>query len=152
MVPDKELFIYKMLQQQQQNTPVFNRMGTLKPYFIFQRNREWSKHVKRCSDSWLLEKQKPKYHTMMSLLNHSSRRAVCRAERKGKQMLNCVASFANSSEVSQKAEHDWSHQLDVPLIGTHPPEAKEHTDSPRVACRMLIAAMQDALFLTLMSG
>lgn len=38
------------------------------------------------------------------------------------------------------------------LIGTHPREAKEPTDSPRLVCRMLIVATQGAVFLTLMSG
>lgn len=55
---------------------------------------------------WLLEKQKPKYHTMTSLLSPSSRRAVCWAERKGEQMVDATATLANSSEVSQKAEHE----------------------------------------------
>lgn len=62
MVPDKELFIHKILQQQQQqpNKPVLNRMGTLKPYFIFQKNHEWSKHMERCSSLMVIRKTKTK--------------------------------------------------------------------------------------------
>lgn len=81
MVPDKELLIHKILQQLP-NKPVLNRMGTLKPYFIFQKNHEWSKHMERCSSLTVIRKTKTKIpHYSATRVERQSARPRGRASR-----------------------------------------------------------------------